>query len=220
MSRPRSAVVVFAFFACVVAAHCVAALTFSMAPGTTKCFTDDLSAHHRYYLEYSMPKARAIFTTVTLTSPEGKALFEDRRMSHKNRYIFQPATPGDHAVCFTSAEKRAQIASFDVTVTMLRESDAQQQRSIEFAPGQTADPTNQRNRALMVQAKYASDNLATIHDDFRNFMEREARMRITTETAFTRSNVFAAIAVLVIVAVAALGYLTLKRHLYSKKILE
>lgn len=200
----------------------VSAFTFSMAPGATKCFTDELTQSHRVHLDYSMSRARAVFTSVSITDPNGRSVYEDKRSTQSGHFVFHPAMPGEYAVCFTSTERRAPVASFDVTFTLLAEFEVQTQKSMASLTKQQPGVTdaNQKNKALMVQAKYASDNLFAIHEEFRAHMDREARMRITTETAFTRSNVMSFFTVAIIGAVSFFGYLTLKRHLIKLKLLE
>ena len=197
-----------------------AAFTFGMAPGATKCFTEELTTTHRVHVTYSMPKARAIFTSVYITAPDGTHIYDEKRNTAKGAHVVLPRAPGEYAVCFVSAEKRAPVTAFDVTLTVLAEFEVQTQQSIEYTLGQSVDPSNQKNKALMVQARYANDNLFAIHEEFRAHMAREARMRITTESAFTRATVMAVFTLLALGAVTFLGYLTLKRHLYSKKFLE
>ena len=101
---------------------------------------------------------------------------------------------------------------------MLAEFEVATQKSLNYESTKTTE--NQKNKALMVQARYASENLFSIHEDFKNHLERERRMRITTETAFTRSNVMSFITLLIIGGVSYFGYLTLKRHLVAKRILD
>lgn len=194
------------------------AMTFTLVPGNTKCFTEELSTSHRVHLDYSMPQARSLFTSVYITSPDGRHIYDEKRNTHKNRHVFHPTTQGEYAVCFVSIEKRSAVPNFEITVTLLAEFEVQTQKSLDYESTKTQD--NQKNKALMVQAKYASDNLLSIHEDFMSHMEREGHLRVTTETAFTRSNVFSIFTLLIIAGVTYFGYLTLKRHLVAKRILD
>lgn len=199
------------------------ALTFTLEPGTSKCFTDELTQSHRIHLDYSMSRARSVFTSVHITDPSGRSIYDEKRSTHTGHFVFHPATPGEHAVCFVSTERRAPVKEFEVTFTLLAEFEVQSQRSMQYlssSAAASAGTANQKNKALMVQAKYASENLFAIAEEFRGHMDREARMRITTESAFTRSNVMTFISVLIIGCVTYFGYLTLKRHLIKMKLLE
>jgi hypothetical protein len=204
--------------------HEAAAVIFTLQPGSKKCLVEDISRVSRMFIEYSMPRARAVFTSVTVTGPKGEALYEEKQRTHERKHSFTPLNLGEHAICFTSTEasKVTRAQPFDIAFTLATEAEFASQRTISKLEmeGATAKDKNSKNRALMVQAKYTLDGLTAMHQDFKSFIAREARMRITTESAFTRANVMSVITALLVVAVGGLSYYTLKRHLKSRKILD
>ena len=194
-----------------------AAFTFSLLPGSSKCFTEELGTLHRVELHYTMAKSHATFVSVTLTGPDGTALFQQKMAETDYKHYFHPNVAGEHALCFHSKEKASYSASsFFVTVTLLPEYEVDSQRSYDAAKQQK----NDNNYPLVNQARYIEQNLQAMHGEFQYLKEREMAMRDTNESTNSRTVWITVLTVLTVVGIRALHHVTLRRHLKSKRILD
>eukprot|EP00672_Neobodo_designis_P021755 CAMPEP_0174830670 /NCGR_PEP_ID=MMETSP1114-20130205/2653_1 /TAXON_ID=312471 /ORGANISM="Neobodo designis, Strain CCAP 1951/1" /LENGTH=218 /DNA_ID=CAMNT_0016064473 /DNA_START=33 /DNA_END=689 /DNA_ORIENTATION=- len=212
-----------AITAALVVAACLAApaaaITFHLAPGTTRCFTEELGTLHRVQLHYKMAKAHAAFVSVSITSPDKVVIFQQKHAERDFTHYFHPITAGDHAVCFNSVEKASRSATdFKVVLSLLPEYEVESQKPHD--PTQSATGHNDKNKALMNQARYIEQNLDALHNEYRYLIAREGRMRITNETTNSRTVWVTMLTIGFLAIVRGLHHYTLRRYLKAKKILE
>jgi hypothetical protein len=193
------------------------AFTFNLAPGSSKCFTEELGTLHRVELHYKMAKSHATFVSITLTGPDGTALFQQKVAETDYKHYFHPNVAGEHALCFHSKERAAlSLSSFMVTVTLLPEYEVETQRTYDHGKQEK----NDNNYPLVNQARYIEHNLAAMHAEYAYLKEREIEMRDTNESTNSRTVWITTLTVLSVVAIRLLHHYTLRRHLKAKRILE
>jgi hypothetical protein len=196
-----------------------AAFAFHLVPGTQKCFTEELGTTQRTHLTWHMSKSHAHFVSVTMTRGDGVAVLEHKRAEPEYEHVFQPQVAGDHTICFHSHEKASvSAASFDVTLTMLSEYEYNDQKA--YRHDKASGIKNEKNKALMNQARYIEHNLHMVHDLYKYLKEREAMMRDTNESTNGRTLWITVFTVLFVGAVRYLHHVTLRRHLRAKKFLD
>ena len=209
-----------AFLLAAVAVASADALTFHLAPGGSRCFTEELGTLHRVQLYYRMAKSHAAFVSVAITSPDKVVIFQQKHAERQYSHYFHPISAGEHAVCFTSTEKASRSTpDFSVTVSMLPEYEVEAQRPRDYKEA-VDKKTNDHNKALMNQARYIESNLDALHNEYRYLKQREVKMRDTNESTNTRTVVITVITIAFLGVVRGLHHYTLRRYLKTKKILD
>jgi hypothetical protein len=197
-----------------------AAITFHLAPGGTRCFTEELGTLHRVQLFYRMAKSHAAFVSVSITSSDKVIIFQQKTAEKEYAHYFHPIKAGEHAVCFTSVEKASKSASdFSVVFSLLPEYEVDSQKPHDYVAA-SGTKENDLNRPLMNQAQYIEQNLEALHNEYKYLKQREARMRTTTETVNSRTAWVTILTIIVVGGIRLLHHYTLKRYLKAKKFLD
>lgn len=209
------AVAIFAALAAVPSA----AMTFHLAPGTARCFTEELGTLHRVQLYYRMAKSHAAFVSVSITSPDKVVIFQQKHAEKEYHHFFHPIKAGDHAVCFTSVEKASKsVPDFAVVFSLLPEYEVESQKPKDYMA--EGPKSNEHNRPLMNQAKYIETNLDALHNEYQYLKQRDMAMRHTNESTNTRTIWVTVLTISFLGIVRGLHHYTLRRYLKAKKILE
>jgi hypothetical protein len=219
MARVSALAVALVAVAAAMLVRDVAAITFHLEPGSTRCFTEELGTLHRVQLHYRMAKTHSAFVSVSITSPDKVVIFQQKHAEREYSHYFHPISAGDHAVCFTSVEKASRSAAdFKVVLSLLPEYEVESQKPHD--PASTDKKSNDKNKALMNQARYIENNLEALHNEYRYLISRETRMRHTNETTNSRTVWVSMLTIGFLVVVRGLHHFTLRRYLKAKKILE
>lgn len=196
-----------------------AAMTFHLAPGHTRCFTEELGTLHRVQLYYRMAKSHAAFVSVSITSPDKVVIFQQKHAEKEFHHFFHPIKAGDHAVCFTSVEKASKsVPDFAVAFSLLPEYEVESQKPKDYSS--EGPKANEHNRPLMNQAKYIETNLDALHNEYQYLKQRDQAMRQTNESTNTRTVWVTVFTIGFLAVVRGLHHYTLRRYLKAKKILE
>mgnify|MGYP001609317210 FL=1 len=211
-----------AFIVALLLVQPAAAITFELAPGTTKCFTDELSTLYRVVLYYKVSRAYAPFVGVTITQPDSTLLYEQKPgPMPEGQFDFTPTNPGDHALCFISSSKAKKgVSNYEVNFHWLPEYEVDQQKHSDIVLTATIEEKNDKNRALMNQATYIEAGLKALHGEFDYYVEREQQLRDTNESTNARALWITILGLLITAAVTGLQHYAMRRHLRVKKILD
>jgi hypothetical protein len=219
MARIAASVLVLVAVTLGLLASSAQAITFHLAPGTSRCFTEELGTLHRVQLHYRMAKAHAAFVSVSITSPDKVVIFQQKHADRELSHYFHPISAGDHAICFNSVEKASRSAAdFKVVLSILPEYEVDSQKPHD--PKSDDKKHNEKNRALMNQARYIESNIDALHNEYKYLISREARMRITNDSTSDRTVWVTIMTIAFLAVVRGLHHFTLRRYLKAKKILE
>lgn len=198
------------------------AFEFNLKIGTTKCFSEEIASGERIHVSWRMAKSYSSFVGVTFTAPDSTLLFQMAKVPHDHTERVKIRQAGEHVICFHSDSRGMRSAS-RTTVALNFKTEQEAAREIkkleEHAASKKAGLSD-RLRPLMNQAEFIENAVATLQDDYKYLMQREAAMRDTNESTCSRTTAITVVAVIVVVAVMLLRVYTLKRYLISKKILD